>query len=153
MILSAVSVWKKFNTSSPLKTSEWGEEKVGNTTYLRVTFSGHATPDGAVRIYADFAKPNLTGKIPAILFLGDAGKTTDREILDYFTQRGYAVLCPDYTGKSVKDPENTPRTVYPPSLSFANYDVARGLDELGELSPKSPVGLNGPTSRCMRSNT
>ncbi len=136
MILSAVSLWKKFNTNSPLNASEWGETKRGNFSLAHVTFSGHTALDGSVRIYAEFAKPLASGKHPAVLLLNDAGKAPDEELLGYFAEKGYAVLMPDYTGKSVKDRENTPRTIYPPSLSYANYDMARGLDELGELSPE-----------------
>jgi len=136
MILSAVSLWKKFNTQTPLNASEWGERRVENRSFSHVAYSGHVALDGSVRIYAEFAKPVGEGKYPAVLLLNDVGKTFDEELLSYFASKGYAVLMPDYTGKSVKDTENTPRTIYPPSLAYANYDMARGLDELGELSPE-----------------
>ncbi len=136
MILSAVSLWKKFNTQSPLNASEWGEKQVKNASFSHIAYSGHAALDGSVRIYAEFAKPADEGKYPAVLLLNDVGKPLDQELLSYFAEKGYAVLMPDYTGKSVKDEENTPRTIYPPSLAYANYDMARGLDELGELSPE-----------------
>lgn len=138
MILSAVSLWKKFNTNEPLSASEWGgatDVKTGKV-FSHVSFSGHAVSDGRTRIYAEFAKPAQEGKFPAVLLLPDAGKRLDLTLLNYFVEKGYAVLMPDYSGKSVNDPENTPRTIYPASLSYANYDVRQGFEEFGDFSPE-----------------
>ena len=138
MILSAVALWKKFDTSSPLNPSEWGETKDEKTNgrYCHVTYSGNAVADGSVRIYAQFGKPAKEGKFPAVLLLPDVGKPLDRELVEYFVAKGYAVLMPDYTGKTVKDAENTMRTVYPPSLRYAGYDVLQGFAEFGDFPPE-----------------
>ncbi len=134
MILSAVSLWKKFDLTNPLGASEWGIEDRQGVKYSHVSYSGHAAEDGNVRIYAQFGRPNGDGKKPTILLLPDAGESIDREIMQYFIDKGYAVLMPDYSGKMEKDEEGVMRTVYPASLAHGNYEHARGLDDLKEMS-------------------
>ena len=132
MIVSAVALFRKLNTDTPLNASVWGgtTEENGKRELCHVTFSGHAVKDGSVRIYAEFGKPNGSGKHPAVLLLPDAGKRLDRDLIRHFVDKGYAVLMPDYSGKMASDPDGAPRTVYPASLAYANFDVAKGLDEL-----------------------
>ena len=129
MIVSAISLWKKYNLKSPLNTSEWGEEELPDRRHNHLSYSGHSVSDGSVRIYARFGKPAGAGKKPAVLFLHDVGKTPDKEVMDYFIDKGYAVLMPDYTGKMQSDGSNVMRTIYPASLDYGNYEKARGLDD------------------------
>ncbi len=130
MILSAVALWKKFNTTDPLNVSEWGGEESDRRFFSHVAYSGHSMPDGRVRIYAEFGRPNGNAKVPAVLLLPDAGQPLDNELICHFVDKGYAVLMPDYSGKSNEKDDGELRTIYPPSLSYANYDTARGLTEL-----------------------
>ena len=127
MILSAVSLWKKFNLKNALGASEWGIEEKDGMRYSHVSFSGNAAPDGSVRVYARFGRPVGDGKKPCILLLPDAGKAPDKELMDYFIQKGYAVLMPDYSGKMSTDADGVLRTIYPTSLEYGNYEKARGL--------------------------
>ena len=138
MILSAVALWKKFNTDGSLNPSEWGETKDDKTngSYCHVTYSGRVVSDGSVRIYAQFGKPAKAGKFPAVLLLPDVGRPLQRDLVEYFVAKGYAVLMPDYTGKTSKDGEGTLRTVYPASLSYAGYDKLQGFSMLGDFSPE-----------------
>ena len=91
MILSAVSLWNKFNLKNPLGASEWGIEERGGVRYSFVTYSGHEASDGSVRIYARFARPIGAGKKPTVLLLPDAGQPMDEELVAYFLEKGYAV--------------------------------------------------------------
>ena len=109
-ILSAVSLWKKFNLNNPLGASEWGIEEKDGIRRSHVSYSGHEAEDGNVRIYARFYRPEGDGKKPVVLFLGDAGHAVDEEVLAYFAEKGYAVLMPDYSGKMEKDDERVFRT-------------------------------------------
>ena len=133
MIVSAISLWKKFNVTTPLCASEWAIDDRGGIRYSSVTYSGHKVSDGSVRIYARFAKPIGAGKKPAILLLPDAGKLLDEEFMRYFLQKGYSVLMPDYSGKMPEDTDSDFRTVYPPSLDYGNYARARGLYDMEHL--------------------
>ena len=67
---------------------------------------------------------------PAVLLLPDAGMPLDEELCRYFVDKGYAVLMPDYSGKTATDKDSDFRTVYPPSLDYANYERARGLYDM-----------------------
>ena len=75
MILSAVSVWKKFDTSTPLNPSEWEEkeDKAAGMRFWNVTYSGHKTEDGGVRIFARFGKPSA--KVPRRSPFAGCGET------------------------------------------------------------------------------
>ncbi len=130
MILSAISLWKKFNLKNPLSESEWGIEEKDGKRYSHVTFSGRATTDGSVRVYARFARPVGEDKRPVVLLLPDAGNSFDEELMGYFVDKGYAVLMPDYSGKTASDGEGVMRTVYPPSVDYGNLERARGLYEM-----------------------
>lgn len=132
-IVSAISLWKKYNLKNPLGASEWAIEEADGKRYSHVSYSGHAVEDGSVRIYARFVRPVGEGKKPTILLLADAGKPVDEETIAYFTNRGYAVLMPDYSGKMKEDGDGVLRTVYPPSLAYGNYEQAQGLSSMRDL--------------------
>ncbi len=134
MILSAISLWKKFNLETPLGASEWGIEDRNGVRFSHVAYSGHVVSDGNVRIYAQFGRPSGTDKKPVILLLQDAGEPINREMMHYFIDKGYAVLMPDYSGKMTDDEEGVMRTVYPASLAHGNYEQARGLNGLKDIS-------------------
>ena len=95
MIVSAISLWKKFDLTTPLSVSEWDIAQRHGARWSRVSFCGHQVEDGTVRIYARFCKPKGTGKKPAVLLLPDAGMPLDEELCRYFVDKGYAVLMPD----------------------------------------------------------
>ena len=130
MIVSAVSLWKKYNLKTPLRESAWGEEVKDGRVYAHVAYYGHEAKDGCVRIYARFGKPASDGVYPAVLLLSDAGETYDEELMAYFIDKGYAVLMPDYSGKMSTDAEGVMRTIYPASLAYGNYEQAQGLYDL-----------------------
>ena len=133
MIVSAVSLWKKYNLKAPLRESAWGEEIKDGRYYAHVTYSGHTVQDGSVRVYARFGKPAGDGVHPAIILLPDAGETYDEALMNYFVDKGYAVLMPDYTGKMKSDANGVMRTIYPASLSYGNYEQAQGLHDLAGI--------------------
>lgn len=130
MILSAISLWKKYNLKAPLRESAWGDEVKDGRFYSHVTYSGHEVADGSVRIYARFGRPAKEGVYPVILLLPDAGNAADEELMNYFIDKGYAVLMPDYSGKMSKDKPHVMRTIYPASLDYANLERAKGLYDL-----------------------
>ncbi len=136
MIVSAVSLWKKIDNTLPLST----EEKVVDCPFLgakktEVSFNGHLVLDGQVRIFARFYRPEGGDKVPAILLLPDfhSSLRKEEELAEYFTQKGYAVLIPDYQGEREEKNGET-HTVYPPSLAHANAKNAElyHLDEDGD---------------------
>lgn len=133
MIVSAISLWKKFNLKNPLSASEWGIEEENGVKRSHVSYSGHKSNDGSVRIYARYIRALKKGKQPAILLLNDVGATPDEELAAHFLEKGYAVLMPDYTGKMKRDGESVLRTAYPPSLEYGNYEKEQGLTHMADL--------------------
>ncbi len=137
MIVSAISLWKKYNLKNALNERVWGEETKGGKEYCHVSYAGHKVEDGSVRIYARFGKPaGGTAKKPAVLLLPDAGESANEDLMNYFIEKGYAVLMPDYSGKMHADGADVQRTVYPNSIAYGNYEQAQGLESEEDFSPE-----------------
>lgn len=83
MILSAVSLWKKFDVGNPLRPGEYNrtEDREAGMVFWDVTYSGRAAADGEVRIFAMFGKPASGERFPAVLLLPEAGAELDQELL------------------------------------------------------------------------
>lgn len=161
-IISALTLWREFDLTHPLDASVLREVVDAETglSYSVVEYNGRATEDGKVRIFAYFARPAGNKRCPAILLLKEADKPLDVELMNYFVQKGYAVLMPDYSGNMQPAPEQETvvkprglfakavtvveeteqpqeageRTVYPRSLSYANYGSARGMYDVEGMS-------------------
>ena len=153
-IVSALSIWRMYDVSGALEAEtlcEMTDEETG-LSYSVVAYNGHAVEDGSVRIKAYYARPSGAKKYPAILLLKEAHKPMDLELMSYYVQKGYAVLMPDYSGApeaeelSANDAKadgavmeegegaapisQAEYTVYPESLSYANYSQAQGFYSL-----------------------
>ncbi len=133
MIVSAISLWKKFNLKNPLNVKVWDEEERDGVKYCNVFYSGHKVSDGAVQIYARYMTPTKKGKKPAVLLLNDIGATPDEALAKYFLDKGYVVLMPDYSGKMSFDTEGVYRTEYPQSIAYGNYEQQQGFTHADDL--------------------
>lgn len=139
-------------------------EKFPSTT---VHYNGRKTQDGQVRVFATYSRPATGDKFPAVLLLSGAEDTEaqKRELIGYFVSKGYAVLAPDYCGDPYANPKvlsmdqlvkgkstskkgtktdeeqgeekSAEYTVYPPSLSYANYASVAGLYSLESTAEKT----------------
>ena len=153
MIVSAISLWKKFNLKTPLGASEWDMEERDGVKYSNVSYNGHTVKDGLVRIYARYIRSANETKRPVILLLNDLGQLPDEELALYFVEKGYAVLMPDYSGKMSTDGEGVQRTYFPPRSITAITSARRGSTIWNRLTRIKPLGLNGRTWRSIRYNT
>ncbi|MBQ9730045.1 MAG: hypothetical protein IJV80_04445 [Clostridia bacterium] len=99
MILSAVSLWKKTDLSNALNAVQKPIGAFGGGTAWRVCYNGRKTQCGEVKISARFVRPALGEKFPVVVLLPDLNRTDEEEIVEYFVQKGYAVLVPDYAGE------------------------------------------------------
>ena len=159
-IISALTLWREYDLTRPLDERVLREVVDAETglAYSVVEYNGRATEDGGVRIFAYFARPAGNKPCPALILLKEADKPLDVELMHYFVQKGYAVLMPDYSGNMNPAPERetvkpkafskkaaavedtqpeaveTERTVYPPSLAYANYGSAQGMYNLEGIS-------------------
>ena len=154
-LVSALSLWRSYDATGALNTQHFDTRTDDDTglVYTPVAYDGHGAEDGRVRIFAYFARPEGNKKCPAILLLKEVDKPFDFELVQYFVEKGYAVLVPDYSGplssglesceevafeteedsKAKQTPDDgareefVPYTVYPKSLEYANYEKAQGL--------------------------
>lgn len=100
MILSPVTIWKKFDLTQALNAETEAETltPVGFVAQ-NVRLDGHLLADGGrVKIFARFTKPHGSEAAPALLLLPDADDD-GAELADYFAAKGYATLIPDYCGR------------------------------------------------------
>lgn len=148
-LVSALSLWREYDVSGALDAELLQDRTDENTelSYTALSYNGRAAEDGTVRILAYFARPKGEKKCPAILLLKEAGKPLDVALMAYFVQKGYAVLMPDYSGVPTPyfdfddifngvptEAEVTSikpdRTLFPPSLAYANFENAQGMYDL-----------------------
>lgn len=152
MILSPVTIWKKFDLTQELN-AKLGESFVSPSGFFvqEIRFDGHPVCGERVRVYAKFTTPCENEKCPVLLLLPDANETGE-ELADYFAKKGYATLIPDYcgekdaeqetAGQETAEQENSQQatsgegnekkkyTQYPSCVSYANYKNVEALDKL-----------------------
>lgn len=123
-ILNNKTLWQEFYSNLELNPTVLEETVEGDIKTERVRFRGRALYGERVNIYAVYMHGVDDGKRgrPALLLLGDCGCGIDLELMKKFCSLGYAVLMPDYDGKKEF---STDYTVYPESLSYANYEQAK----------------------------
>lgn len=160
MILSPLTLWKKFDLTQPLNVeTRQGATSAAGFAVQNLYFDGHEFDDGKrVRIFARFSRPDGEEIVPAIVLLPDA-RNDGKELSDYFVSRGYAVIVPDYCGKADRREEKNEAaesekgeddalldenatnaaaeetaypeyTVYPEAADYANYSGEKILDRL-----------------------
>lgn len=125
MIVSALSLFRKFNLTNPLKAEEGELVDISSEMQMQeIAFSGHACADGDVRVFARLYRPTKAEKTPVVLLLCALHQTKEdgEELASFFVKKGYSVFLPDYKGEWEGADER--RTVYPPSLSYANLREA-----------------------------
>lgn len=107
MILSPVTIWKKFDLTQPIEPiSERVENSAAGFPVWHLRFAGRALINGErVGIFARFSRHAGTSKVPVLVLLPDASENAD-ELSDYFVSRGYAVIIPDYYGAHLQSAEN-----------------------------------------------
>ena len=126
--LTPNTVWKDFKTHGEVKAEILAVCSSDNIAVSHLRISGRKTADGEVKIYAKLVRQAQLTLAPAILLVQDFNGEDD-ETAKLLAEKGYAVLAVDIAGsadfntaKSVDGVEK-PFTVYPESLSYANYDA------------------------------
>lgn len=114
-------IWKGYDASVlPLNVSVVSERDCDGMTVLDAYFNGSTVTDGVVRVSVRCFIPDVRGKIPAVVYMPDVGRTSEsaEEMCRRIAGWGYIAVMPDYAG--VRD--DTYRfTLYPKSLSAANF--------------------------------
>ena len=125
--LTPTAIWKDFNIDGEIKAEIIAKTADCGLSIIHLRISGKKTADGEVGIYATLTHKAQITLAPAILLVRDFN--TDDDSLSFnLAEMGYAVLTVDIAGacefnlnKTIEGVEK-PYTLYPESLSYANYD-------------------------------
>ena len=115
--LTPVTLWKDFDDALPFEEETLSERTEEGAVFREVAFSGRSTPEGRVRIYAQYVFPAGEAHFPAVMILFEAGFPFDETFVRHFIANGYGVLCIDYCGDNGTDRH----TAYPKEIDYANY--------------------------------
>ena len=124
-ILTPSAVWKDFRIDEQLTFETVEEEKRGDLALTRIYLNGRTVKDGTVKIYGVLVRNVNVLSSPAILCVQDFRNGADEEFAVKLAEKGYAAFTIDVAGE-YKDRKY--HTVYPPSLSFANFDKEKYRD-------------------------
>ncbi len=119
-ILTPITLWRDFDDTLPLDGEVLSEALEGEIVHRKVSFYGRQTQEGRVKIFAHYYYPADTAHFSAVLTLFEAGMPVDETMVSWLTERGYAVLVPDYCGEDGSEEH----TVYPVDVDYANLSRA-----------------------------
>ena len=126
--LTPAAIWKDFTTDGEVKAEIIRESATKNFSFTYLRISGRKTHDGEVSIYAVLTRKAQLTLAPAVLVVQDFCDGADTTLAKYLAEQGYTVLTVDLAGgaynnlKAEVSGVDKPYTVYPESLSFANFD-------------------------------
>lgn len=120
ILYTPISLWADFTIYEDFKESYISEFSCDNITYKSLYFSGRKVDKEEVRVYAMVAIPSKNnGNV--IVVSGEPSKPINLDVLSLFAQKGYVVIMPDLGGLS----EESHYTIYPASISYANYSQSQ----------------------------
>ena len=121
-ILTPLAIWKNFSATSDLAPEILCDYTEEGIRYEEVAFNGRKTDDGTVRIYGVLARSDASPSKFGVIIMADSKSAIRKDLLKFFTDRGYAALQVDYAGER----EGVEKfTKYPASVGYAN-DVKSG---------------------------
>lgn len=121
-ILNPLQVIQKVNLSLPTQSVLISRKRDGGLILDEVRYRGRDVDGERVNIYAHFLHKENIEKTPAVLLLGERSKSVDYDLMKYFAQMGYSVLMPDYRGETKENSGRGNYTLYPNSISYANFE-------------------------------
>lgn len=126
--LTPTAIWKGFKCDGA-KAEIIHKSTAKGLTFTHLRIGGSKAADGETGIYAVLThKAQLSLSSPAIVLVQDFGESGNAALPRLLAEKGYTVLDVDLAGKAPFNLEKTvdgvdkPYTVYPDSLSYANYD-------------------------------
>lgn len=117
--LTTKTLWDGFQLEKNLQPNKVNEVRYDKITYSEYFFSGRrVNANDRVRIFGVYATPDDKKAYNAILYIPDVSERPNFEMITEYVRMGYAVLAVDLCGKTQEDGYST---VYPDSISYANY--------------------------------
>ncbi len=118
-ILTPTALWKNFELPENVGANIVQEQKKGDIIISKLFIEGRTVKDGKVSIYAELMRSAQKTESPAILLIEDFSMSKGSILAKDLLSKGYAVLTVDLAGYQ-EEKENY--TIYPESISYANYD-------------------------------
>ena len=122
-ILTPSALWKNF-TIGEVSVANLKQTKNGDCITTQLNIEGRKVKDEIVNIYAELNRKDKAQFYPAILLVKDFSITQDTSLIKELVSLGYAVMRVDLAGAR-EGAENF--TVYPDSVSYANFENAKEL--------------------------
>ena len=124
--LTPVSLWEGFDATQPTKANMLSEIRYDSVIHREYFFSGRTVGNERVRIFGTYFTPDDGESHDSVLYIPDVtAKLNYEQVLDY-VKCGFNVLMVDMYGK--RDGADN-YTVYPESVSYANYETrGRSMD-------------------------
>lgn len=125
--LTPTGIWKDFELKGEVTAKILKESSLRGTAYTHLRIDGRTTSDGAVGIYGVMVRKAQLNLAPAIVIVQDFKDGADTTLARYFAEKGFIALVIDLAGateenKLRQSEVDTPYTIYPESLSYANYN-------------------------------
>lgn len=126
--LTPAAIWKNFNTGGEIKAEVLRESAEKGFGFTHIRISGRKTADGEVSIYAVLTRKAQLTLSPAVVVVQDFCDGADTTLAKKLAEQGYTVLTIDLAGSTERNLNreikgvDKPYTVYPDSLSYANFD-------------------------------
>lgn len=143
MVITPQLLWKDFDRkATPLNASIVKEKEDARISEKFIYFNGDAVSDGVPRIFARLitVKGSINADTPIILFLPSLKQNIEDIDFSLFLDSGYAILAVDYSGK-ISD-ERTHRTIYPKSLSYANFTEIEYTENVSDFNTYEAKFIN-----------
>lgn len=121
-ILTPTSVWNDFNIEQTPTAEIIGEYREGDISLQRIRINGASVQDCQVKIYSVFARNVKKKKAPAVFILQRFTDGADESLVMTFARMGFSAFVVNVGGD---DSVNNNYTLYPESLSYANYKNAK----------------------------
>lgn len=117
-ILTPTSIWNGFTVPNDLAVERISKNDSASISEEKIYLSGRKAKGGSVKIFCELIMSRSLKQAPAILLLQDFEQPTDSVLINDLVSNGYIVLKVDLAGATNSD---EPHTVYPESISYANY--------------------------------
>ncbi len=121
-ILTPSALWKKFNLPESVGANIVQEQNIDDIIISKLILEGRSLKDGKVSIYAELMRSKQTTIGPAILLVEEFAIDNCSKLAKDLVSKGYTVLMVDLAGFTQGKADYT---LYPLSVSYANYETAK----------------------------
>ncbi len=130
-LMSPAQLWANYKEDSKLKSKFIKYERKDDHTVFEA-FVSSPDENGEDTLVYCYGKIPCERKNATLIYINGFDSDVEQKVFDVFSADGYSVVCFDYKG----DSDKRRHTVYPPTVSYANFDNCQGHLCSFEKSPK-----------------